>query len=125
MTPEEALGEGRDQSLPEHGDPMTLAVAEPPPAAEPAGPEPLHQNVAEDLVLVPGTEDPVHNTPAMMLAHLPTTTLAHVPPAARPYHTAPMVEAAAEPMELDQAKLREDAVQAERDRLALELAEKI
>ena len=125
MTPEEALGEGRDQSLPEHGDPMTLAVAEPPSAAEPAGPEPLHQNVAEDLVLVPGTEDPVHNTPAMMLAHLPTTTLAHVPPAARPYHTAPMVEAAAEPMELDQAKLREDAVQAERDRLAPELAQKI
>ena len=28
MTPEEALGEGRDQSLPEHNDPMALAVAE-------------------------------------------------------------------------------------------------
>ena len=37
MIAEDALGEGRDQSLPEHGDPMTLAVAEPPSAAEPAG----------------------------------------------------------------------------------------
>ena len=64
-----------------------------------------------------GTEDPVHNT-AMMLAHVPTTTLAHMPPAARAYHTA-------EPMPpADHAKLREDAVQAERDRLAPELAQK-
>jgi len=120
MTAEEALGEGRDQSLPEHDDPMALAVAELPTAAEPAGPEPLRQHVAEDLVLVPvGTEDHVHNAPAM-LAHVPTTTLAHVPPAARPYHIAPMVEAAAEPV--DHAKLREDAIQAERDRLAPEEA---
>ena len=55
----------------------------------------------------------------MMLAHVPTTTLAHMPPAARAYHTA-------EPMPpADHAKLREDAVQAERDRLAPELAQKI
>ena len=54
-----------------------------------------------------------------MLAHLPTTTLAHMPPAARAYHIA-------EPMPpVDHAKLREDAVQAERDRLAPELAQKI
>ena len=96
---------GQGQSLPEQ-----------PAAAEPAN---RGQNVGEDLVLVPvGTEDPVHNT-AMMLAHVPTTTLAHMPPAARAYHTA-------EPMPpADHAKLREDAVQAERDRLAPELAQKI
>ena len=67
----EAGDRGQDQSLPEQ-----------PAAAEPADRE---QNVGEHVVLVPvGTEDSVHNA-AMMLAHVRTTTLAHMPPAARAY----------------------------------------